>query len=75
MAEKVLVVDDNVALRELIGEILRAEGLTAITAGDGREGLEEFLRHQPDLVLLDVQMPGLEALKCASESRATQKHD
>lgn len=73
----ILVVDDNEALRVLMAEVLRTQGFKVITAGDGQGALEEFARHQPDLVLLDVMMPELDGfevcrrLKGNPESRLT----
>ena len=57
MASKILVADDDEANRELMKEMLRAEGLEVITAPDGRRALEEVVRSRPDLVLSDVAMP------------------
>ena len=57
MAGKILVVDDDAANRELLEEFLVAEGLEVVTAPDGRSSLEAFARLEPDLVLLDVNMP------------------
>jgi len=57
MQGKVLVVDDDPASRELLQEFLAAEGLEVATASDGRSSLEAFRRLEPDLVLLDVNMP------------------
>jgi len=56
-------VDDNAAVRELLAELLRTQGLTVITASTGLAGLEEFARHWPDLVLLDVVMPDLDGFE------------
>lgn len=63
MADTILVVDDNVAVRSLLAELLRVQGFTVVTAGDGPAALEEFVRAQPDLVLLDVVMPGLDGFE------------
>jgi len=57
MPGKVLVVDDDAVNRELLEEVLVAEGLEVVTAPDGRSTLQEFSRLKPDLVLLDVTMP------------------
>jgi putative two-component system response regulator len=60
MKATILVVDDNAAVRELLAELLRTQDLDVFTAGDGETALEEFARRRPDLVLLDVVMPGLD---------------
>lgn len=63
MAETILVVDDDAATCELLSELLTAKGYSVVTASDGRSGMEKFALLQPDLVLLDVLMPGLNGLE------------
>jgi putative two-component system response regulator len=58
----VLVVDDDAANRELLIELLQLEGLKSVTAVDGKSCLEEFARVNPDLVLLDIEMPNMDGL-------------
>jgi putative two-component system response regulator len=60
---KVLVVDDLPENRELLGDLLGAEGYTVLSAADGRHCLEVFARERPDIVLLDVNMPELDGFK------------
>ena len=73
----ILLVDDDVAYRKLMVGLLRMQGFEVVTASDGEEGLSEFARHEPDLVLLDVDMPRLNGfevcrkLKQKPESRLT----
>src|ERR1700737_3510396 len=55
----ILVADDQVANRELLDELLTAQGCKVITVPDGAAALEELTRTQFDLVLLDVMMPHL----------------
>src|SRR6266852_6016579 len=55
----ILVADDQAANRELLEELLAAQGCKVITVPDGAAGLEELTRTQVDLVLLDVMMPHL----------------
>jgi putative two-component system response regulator len=59
MAQKILIVDDDVANRKLLEQILEIAGFSVASAGDGQQALIEFERTSPDLVLLDVQMPKL----------------
>jgi putative two-component system response regulator len=54
---KVLVVDDEPANREILADLLSAEGYEIFLARDGRECLEKFARERPDILLLDVHMP------------------
>jgi DNA-binding response OmpR family regulator len=56
----VLVVDDDADIRGLVSELLERAGHAVIDAGDGAEGLRLFYAEQPDLVILDVSMPGLD---------------
>ena len=55
-----LVVDDEADIRGLVRELLERAGHDVIEASDGREGLRIFHSEQPDLVILDVSMPGLD---------------
>jgi CheY-like chemotaxis protein len=58
--KKILVAEDNPASRELISEILSGRGYEIIEAGDGREALQKIEETEPDLVLLDIQLPILD---------------
>lgn len=55
---KVLIVDDEQAIREALGRKLHREGFDVILHGDGLEGLRAFHSERPDLVILDIIMPG-----------------
>jgi DNA-binding response OmpR family regulator len=59
----VLVVDDEPTLRETLAEALAGDGLEVITAADGREALERFRAREPDLVLLDLMLPGISGIE------------
>ncbi len=59
MNGKILIVDDNPAVCKFLEHFLRSQAFETVTAGDGQTALEKFLRFQPDLVLLDVVMRGL----------------
>lgn len=59
MAEKILVVDDDTKLLYLIDKVLRPRGFDVFTAASGEEGLKLFHQIAPDLVILDVMMPGM----------------
>ena len=54
----VLMVDDDLASRELLASYLEPEGCTIVTVSNGTETVEEARRSQPDLVVTDVLMPG-----------------
>lgn len=55
---KILVIDDEQAIRDAVGRKLRREGFEVVLAGDGLEGLRLFHGEHPDLVVLDIIMPG-----------------
>ncbi|MFI1567596.1 response regulator [Streptomyces sp. NPDC020490] len=67
---RVLVVDDNKVIRQLIRVNLELEGLEVVTAADGAECLEVVHEVQPDVVTLDVVMPRLDGLRTAAQLRA-----
>jgi DNA-binding response OmpR family regulator len=55
----VLLVEDSAPMRELLGTVLRRAGYELLPASDGEEGLQLFSARRPDIVLLDVHLPGL----------------
>ncbi len=55
----VLVVDDDPAVRDYIREALHGQGYRILLAADGREGLKAAIEHEPDLIILDLMMPGM----------------
>ncbi|MGW5367044.1 response regulator [Streptomyces sp. NPDC004009] len=67
---RVLVVDDNKVIRQLIRVNLELEGLEVVTAADGAECLDVVHRVRPDVVTLDVVMPRLDGLRTAARLRA-----
>ena len=73
--ELVLVVDDDRSLRLLACATLAQAGYRTIEAADGNEALAQFERHQPDLVLLDVVMPGLDGFDTCVQIRARRDGD
>ncbi|MFI0984558.1 response regulator [Streptomyces exfoliatus] len=67
---RVLVVDDNKVIRQLIRVNLELEGFEVVTAADGAECLDVVHRVRPDVVTLDVVMPRLDGIKTAERLRA-----
>ncbi len=55
----IVYVDDDLELVRLVSDLLEEEGCRVVTATDGEAGLEAILTEKPDLVILDVMMPGL----------------
>ncbi len=60
---KVLVVDDEPNIREVVGLYLRQDGHIVLSAADGEKALELYWREQPDLVVLDLILPGLDGIE------------
>jgi len=60
---QVLVVDDDMALSEMLGIVLRAEGYQTQFCDDGSKALSAFRSHKPDLVLLDLMLPGKDGIE------------
>jgi DNA-binding response OmpR family regulator len=67
MATRVLVIDDESPIRLLCRVNLEAEGMEVLEAADGPSGLEKARAERPDVVLLDVMMPGLDGWRVAEE--------
>jgi CheY-like chemotaxis protein len=60
---KILCVDDDPLILQMLGDILRLRGYTVVTATDGETGLDATARERPDLILLDVMMPGIDGFE------------
>ncbi len=69
MAKKILAVDDDAALVRLIDQTLTSKGYEVLKANDGQEALRLLFVHRPDLVLLDVVMPGMDGWQTCSRIR------
>ena len=67
--ERILVVDDEAGIRELVGTYLRKEGYRVYEAADGEDALERFRAEPPDLVVLDLRLPGIDGLDVLREMR------
>lgn len=62
MALKILVVDDDPAISEMLSIVLESEGFSTVAVTDGAVAVETFQREQPDLVLLDLMLPGMNGI-------------
>lgn len=67
--KKILVAEDNPANRELMGEVLSGRGYEVIEACDGQEALQKIEETNPDLVLLDIQLPILDGFAVLQQIR------
>ena len=63
MSKTVLIVEDNDLNRKLFIDLLRAQGYDTVEATDGREALALVKEHRPDLVIMDIQLPGISGLE------------
>lgn len=66
---KLLVVDDEFNILELLATSLRFAGFEVVTAGNGREAIEKAENEQPDLIVLDVMMPGMDGFEVTRRLR------
>ena len=69
MLTKILVIDDDPNITDLLKMYLEKEGYEVKTAADGQEGLTTFKLYEPDLVLLDVMLPRQDGLQICREIR------
>ncbi|MEN9953429.1 MAG: hypothetical protein RL028_31 [Actinomycetota bacterium] len=70
MSNKILVVDDDDALREMVGLVLNAAGYQTVFAADGLNAVEVFKTEEPDLVLLDIMLPGQSGIEVCKQIRS-----
>jgi len=70
MAEKILIIDDDLDTLRLVGLMLQKQGYSIMAASSGAQGLEMAFESPPDLVLLDVMMPGMNGYEVARQLRA-----
>lgn len=67
---RVLLVDDEATIRDIVRRYLVADGFEVAEAGDGEDALRQFQARRPDLVVLDIMMPGLDGLEVLRRLRA-----
>ena len=69
MAEKILIVEDNARNMRLVVMTLKARGYTLLEAASGPEALDTAKREHPDLILMDIQLPGMSGLEVTRRLR------
>jgi adenylate cyclase len=74
MPPKILVVDDTVHNVKMLVDLLAAKGYSTVTAASGQEALEQVEAERPDLVLLDVMMPGMDGYEVCRRIRANPEY-
>ena len=72
---RIFVVDDSPPARELMGYLLRARGHEAVSVSSGEEAVERALDSMPDLILMDIQMPGMNGYRALEALRGSNRPD
>lgn len=65
----ILIAEDNEDLRGMLGQFLTANGYSVVEAADGHEAVEAAARERPDLIVMDLGMPGMDGLSAVAEIR------
>jgi CheY-like chemotaxis protein len=71
----VLVIDDDQTIRMLLGIVIKQLGYSALEVSSGAEGITAAIASQPDLILLDVMMPGMDGFETCRALRADPRTD
>ena len=75
MTKKILVIDDDDLIRGLVKHTLEHDGYSVVLASSGPKGVEHFNAEKPDLVVLDIAMPGMNGFEVAGKIRAIEKEE
>ena len=67
--KKILIIDDEYQNREMLSDFLEIKGYEVVTANDGAEGLEIFKNNETDAAIIDIKMPIMNGIECATEMR------
>jgi CheY-like chemotaxis protein len=70
----ILVVEDYPDTRMLLSSLLRSKGYMVVEAGDGKEGVQQANRVNPDLILMDLALPELDGVEATRQIRERQAH-
>ncbi len=73
MAKKILIIEDDKFLREIVVRKLTKDGYKAVQAFDGEEGIKKAKEEKPDLILLDLILPGLDGFEILAMLKSDQK--
>jgi two-component system alkaline phosphatase synthesis response regulator PhoP len=74
MGHKILVVDDELEIRNLLSQFLTEEGYEVILASNGEEAIELAERENPQVILLDIMMPGIDGIETCKRLKAEEKN-
>jgi DNA-binding response OmpR family regulator len=72
--KKILIIDDEFQNREMLSDFLKIKGYKVITAHDGAEGLEVFKNTETDAAIIDIKMPVMDGIECATEIRKVREN-
>ncbi|MCB0650320.1 MAG: response regulator transcription factor [Saprospiraceae bacterium] len=72
---KILIVDDEPDILEFLTYNLEKEGYEVVSASDGKEGLEKAIKTKPDLIILDIMMPGMDGVELCRQLRENREFD
>jgi DNA-binding response OmpR family regulator len=67
---KILVIDDEPGIRDLLDTLLRRKGYEVVLAETGQKGVDLFRRERPDVIVLDLKMPGMDGLSVLQQVRS-----
>jgi len=70
--QTILVIDDDDSLRDTIGVMLEQEGFRAVLVADGKTGFDKAVTSKPDLILVDLRLPGMSGIEICKQLRAAQ---
>ena len=73
MGDKVLVVDDEWKIRDVLSQFLTEKGYEVILASNGEEAIELVEKENPDVILLDVRMPGIDGIETCRRLKEEEK--
>lgn len=73
MARKILVIDDEEDLLEVVEDVLAGNGYKVITASNGADGVQLAIEENPDLIMLDIAMPKMDGLEVLSRLRGLKE--
>jgi DNA-binding response OmpR family regulator len=72
--KKILIIDDEYQNREMLSDFLEIKGYEVITADNGSEGLDIFKTDQVDAAIIDIRMPVMNGIDCATEMRKMREN-
>lgn len=72
--DKILIIDDDKDMQLLLSDLITSEGYEVITADNGKKALKDLTALSPDLVLLDIKLPGMDGMNVLKEIKKVDKH-